>query len=96
MSTFRSRRRRGARPRAELAAPTADEADASQSKGIDAAAIVAATNSDPADVESDVRRKPVELLECLSLEPGMKVADIGAGFGYTTELLAPRALSKPE
>ncbi|HLT40449.1 MAG TPA: SAM-dependent methyltransferase, partial [Enhygromyxa sp.] len=55
---------------------------------IDAAAIVAAADRDPADREADARRKPVELLEFLRLEPGMKVADIGAGFGYTTELLA--------
>lgn len=55
---------------------------------IDAAAIVAAEDRDAADREADARRKPVELLEFLRLAPGMKVADIGAGFGYTTELLA--------
>jgi predicted methyltransferase len=55
---------------------------------IDARAIVAAEDRDPADREADERRKPVELLEFIDLRPGMKVADIGAGFGYTTELLA--------
>ena len=55
---------------------------------IDAEAIVAATDREPADREADLRRKPLELLEFLELERGMRVADIGAGFGYTTELLA--------
>lgn len=56
--------------------------------GIDAAAIVAAEDRSEEDREADLRRKPVELLDFLALEPGMVVADIGAGFGYTTELLA--------
>ena len=51
-------------------------------------AIVHAPDCEPGDVESDARRKPVELLRFLRLRRGMKVADIGAGFGYTTELLA--------
>lgn len=55
---------------------------------LDVAAIVAAEDRDPEDLETDVRRKPAELLAFMRLEPGMKVADIGAGFGYTTELLA--------
>lgn len=50
--------------------------------------IVDAPDRDPADREADVRRKPAELLAFLDLEPGMRVADIGAGLGYTTELLA--------
>lgn len=55
---------------------------------LDVAAIVAAEDRDPEDLETDVRRKPAELLAFMRLAPGMKVADIGAGFGYTTELLA--------
>jgi predicted methyltransferase len=58
------------------------------SQPIDARALVAAADRDAADVESDLRRKPIELLEFIDLRTGMKVADIGAGFGYTTELLA--------
>lgn len=54
----------------------------------DVRAIVQAPDREQADIEADVRRKPVELLTFLRLRPGMKVADIGAGFGYTTELLA--------
>jgi predicted methyltransferase len=71
-------------PKPEVGAVEASEAG----QPIDAAAIVAADDRDASDVEADVRRKPVELLEFLDLRTGMKVADIGAGFGYTTELLA--------
>jgi predicted methyltransferase len=59
-----------------------------QGTEIDPAAIVAAPDREPGDREDDVRRKPVELLTFMRLREGMKVADIGAGFGYTTELLA--------
>jgi predicted methyltransferase len=57
-------------------------------RALDVHAIVAAPDRDPADVEADERRKPAELLAFLRIQPGMKVADLGAGFGYTTELLA--------
>jgi predicted methyltransferase len=69
--------------------PPLDERPEPEPAGaIDVRAIVAAVDRDPADVESDKRRNPVELLAFLKLEPGMRVADLGAGFGYTTELLA--------
>lgn len=43
----------------------------------------------PADERAlDPGRKPDELLRFLALRPGMKLADLGAGFGYTTFLLA--------
>jgi predicted methyltransferase len=51
-------------------------------------AIVAAADRDPDDRTADERRAPVDLLLFIGVAPGMKVADIGAGFGYTTELLA--------
>jgi predicted methyltransferase len=51
-------------------------------------AIVAAQDRDPADREADLRRAPVELLRFIGVAPGMKIADLGAGLGYTTELLA--------
>lgn len=74
---------------AETPDPPADQRpEARHDDGIDPAAIVAAADRDPADRESDERRKPAELLAFMRLERGMKVADLGAGFGYTTELLA--------
>lgn len=39
------------------------------------------------DERLDGRRKPVELLLFTGVEPGMKVADIDAGRGWTTELM---------
>jgi predicted methyltransferase len=51
-------------------------------------AIVAAEDRDPDDRKADARRAPVELLLFIGVAPGMKIADIGAAFGYTTELLA--------
>ncbi len=40
------------------------------------------------DRKTDERRRPVQMLAFLGVFPGMRVADIGAGTGYTTELLA--------
>ncbi|MEM7156442.1 MAG: SAM-dependent methyltransferase [Myxococcota bacterium] len=51
-------------------------------------AIVAAEDRTDRDRKTDERRQPAELLGFMKLRPGMKVADIGAGTGYTTELLA--------
>ena len=41
-----------------------------------------------ADRTNDVRRKPAEMMSFIGLRPGMRVLDISAGGGYTTELLA--------
>jgi predicted methyltransferase len=54
----------------------------------DPAALVAAPDRTDADRALDAGRHPAELLAFLDLRPGMKVADLGAGGGYTTELLA--------
>ncbi|HVA39510.1 MAG TPA: hypothetical protein VNF49_02515 [Candidatus Binataceae bacterium] len=54
-------------------------------------AIVDAVNSPDrpaADKQIDPGRKPEQLLAFFGIEPGMKVADLWAGAGYTTELLA--------
>jgi predicted methyltransferase len=51
-------------------------------------AIVDAPDRTPEDRQADVRRHPVELLEFIGVSPGAKVADLAAGAGYTTELLA--------
>ena len=53
-----------------------------------AQAVVEAPDRMPEDRALDGGRKPVETLEFLRLKPGMKVAELGAGAGYTTELLA--------
>jgi predicted methyltransferase len=51
-------------------------------------AIVGAADRSPADRVLDIGRKPEDLLRFLDLKPGMRVAELGAGGGYTTELLA--------
>ena len=51
-------------------------------------AIVAAPDRSDADRKNDQRRNPVELFAFTGARPGMKVLDLGAGGGYSTELLA--------
>ena len=51
-------------------------------------AIVATADRTEADRKLDAGRKPVQYLRFLRIEPGMKVAELFAGGGYTTELLA--------
>ncbi len=50
--------------------------------------VIDAPDRSEKDRALDAGRHPAELLEFLDLKPGMKVADLGAGGGYTTELLA--------
>lgn len=50
--------------------------------------IVAAPDRSEADRAKDARRAPAELLAFSGVKAGDKVAEIGAGDGYTTELLA--------
>ena len=57
----------------------------------DYAAIVAAPERSDADRETDKRRDPVKLLGFTGVRPGMKVLDMGAGGGYSTELMARAA-----
>ncbi len=52
------------------------------------AAIVAAPDRSDADRETDKRRDPTQLLAFTGARPGMTVLDMGAGGGYSTELLA--------
>ena len=51
-------------------------------------AIVAAPDRSDADRNTDKRRDPVKLLRFIDVKKGMKVLDMEAGAGYTTELLA--------
>ncbi|MEA2964798.1 MAG: hypothetical protein QOI46_4896, partial [Alphaproteobacteria bacterium] len=57
----------------------------------DYAAMVAAPDRSDADRETDKRRDPVKLLGFTGVRPGMKVLDMGAGGGYSTELMARAA-----
>jgi predicted methyltransferase len=54
----------------------------------DYAAIVAASDRSDADREIDKRRDPVKLLAFTGVRSGMRVLDMGAGGGYSTELIA--------
>ncbi len=51
-------------------------------------AIVAAPDRSDADRNTDKRRDPLKLLNFIGVKEGMKVLDMEAGAGYTTELLA--------
>ena len=78
-----------AQPPAPTAAPGASAAASSpEASGPTPETIVAAPDRTEADRQLDAGRKPVELLRFLKLRPGMKVAELVAGGGYTTELLA--------
>ncbi|MCG5053410.1 MAG: methyltransferase domain-containing protein [Myxococcales bacterium] len=54
----------------------------------DYAALVAAADRTEADRKLDEERRPVELLAFVGVRTGWRVAELGAGSGYTTELLA--------
>ena len=58
-----------------------------------ASAVVSATDRSPEDRALDAGRKPAELLAFIGVQPGWRIADLGAGGGYTTELLK-RAVGK--
>ncbi|HEY8088882.1 MAG TPA: SAM-dependent methyltransferase [Polyangiaceae bacterium] len=51
-------------------------------------ALVDAADRDAEDKKIDAGRHPGELLAFLALRPGDRVADLGAGGGYSTELFA--------
>ena len=51
-------------------------------------AIVASPDRSDTDRDLDKRRHPEQLLAFAGVKPGMKVLEIGAGRGYTAELLA--------
>jgi len=54
----------------------------------DYAAVIAAADRTDADRATDRRRNPERLLAFTGVRQGMKVLDMGAGGGYSTELLA--------
>src|SRR5579862_4381686 len=69
-----------------IVAVTPAAVPASAQANPDYAALVAAPDRSDADHESDKRRDPVPFLAFAGLRPGMKVLDMGAGGGYSTEL----------
>lgn len=54
----------------------------------DYAAIIAAPDRADSDRQTDKRRDPVKLLSFTGVKTGMTVLDMGAGGGYSTELMA--------
>jgi predicted methyltransferase len=54
----------------------------------DYAALMAAPDRSDADRNADKRRDPVPLLKFAAPQPGMKLLDMAAGGGYSTELMA--------
>ena len=54
----------------------------------DYSAIVAAPERSDADRQTDRRRDPAKLLAFTGVRDGMHVLDMGAGGGYSTELMA--------
>ena len=61
---------------------------AADAKAPDYEAIIAAPDRSDADRQTDVRRDPAKLLAFTGAKPGMKELDMGAGAGYSTELMA--------
>jgi predicted methyltransferase len=63
-------------------------ATAQDSSTPDYQAIVASPDRSDADRQTDKRREPVKMLGFTGVKAGMKVLDMEAGAGYSTELLA--------
>lgn len=75
--------------RAQTAAATAPVAAAPDAQATTAsAAAVAASDRSDADRTLDAGRQPAAMLAFFGIAPGMKVAELGTGGGYTAELLA--------
>src|SRR3979490_1322880 len=59
-----------------------------KNENVDYHASVGSPDRSAADRETDQRRNPELLLAFTGVRPGMSVLDMGAGGGYSTELLA--------
>ena len=73
---------------ATLAAIAITSALSTHAAAQDYNAIVSAPDRTDADRNTDKRRDPVKLLSFAGVKEGMKVLDMEAGAGYTTELVA--------
>ncbi len=71
-----------------LLALTACAAAPARLSGERIAQILASPDRSDADRTNDTRRKPQQMLAFIGVAPGMRVLDLGAGGGYSTELLA--------
>src|SRR5260370_40189402 len=71
-----------------LAVPAATAAPAQDAKTPDYAAIVVAPDRADADRQVDQRRQPTKMLAFAGVQAGMKILDMEASAGYSTELLA--------
>lgn len=69
-------------------APTTAAPTDNTRAAFDPAAVVAASDRSDADRALDPGRHPAETLAFFDVRPGMRVAEIAAGTGYTSELLA--------
>ena len=69
--------------RTKIRPPTAPYVDIDMARGI-----VGAPDRTADDRALDAGRHPAELLTFIGAKPGMRVAELGAGGGYTSELLA--------
>jgi predicted methyltransferase len=75
-------------PTAPVSATAASSAPVGSAPSASPASVVDAPDRDPKDRELDAGRRPAELLSFAGIKPGMHVAELFAGTGYTTELLA--------
>jgi predicted methyltransferase len=71
-----------------LALLTVQAARAEDTKAPDYAAIVAAPDRAEGDRQADQRRQPAKMLAFAGVQSGMKILDMEANAGYSTELLA--------
>jgi predicted methyltransferase len=75
-------------PSRSPSAPAGSAPSVADPSALSARAIVDAPDRTAEDREADARRQPEQLLQFIGVTPGQRVADLGAGSGYTTELLA--------
>jgi predicted methyltransferase len=66
----------------------ASQSDGSQALSESYKQVVASPIRTDEDRSADAKRKPLEFLQFTNVRPGMRVLDIAAGGGYTTQLLA--------
>lgn len=64
------------------------QSDGSQALSESYKQVVASPIRTDEDRSADAKRKPLEFLQFTNVRPGMRVLDIAAGGGYTTQLLA--------